>query len=1484
MWRAACAYVGCVASVASMTRALHVLASGVLLAAVMSCDFGATVEVGSGGAPSVSEPLRDDTPSASEPVRDDVDAVRWLAEVRRAFVWPSADGATERARSLRPFVAPGDVSALELTADARVVARVPEPLRLRARRPASVELPLSADGVVSVRDPATGVTVGVRLVGASRSVLRAAGGTAIFRAALGGADVIYRVTGEGVEDFVVFAERPALARIEYELTVARVPGVRFVADTVELLDEHGAPRLHMRPPVLMDARGAVGPVDVRLEGCAYDTEPRGPWARPLTPPGLGACRVVVDFSRADVVYPAIVDPAWVTTASMSRERYAATATVLADGRVLVAGGLHAMAAPINGCELYDPATDSWAATASLGIARGSHTATVIAAGDVLVVGGDAGDVPASSSTESYDAATGAWSVRASLKKTRNRHAAGLLSNGRVLVVGGHPFDAAPIAELYDPVANAWSEPAPPPFAATGPTDAALVVLGDGRVLVTGGTYFDGAQLAAQTATYLYDPAADTWQSGPSLAGARASHSAHLLANGKVLVVGGYHASLGGATATAELFDPNTNLWSSSGALAAPRGHHAHAVLKDGRLLVAGGLGNAGELASAELYQPSLGTWTTTSAFTLARARHQAALLSNGMVLALGGTANGGHLASAERYTLLALPGQSCSLGAQCLSGYCVDGVCCSAACVAPCAACNLGGSVGACSPIGAGLDPANECLAGACDGAGVCKDDNGQACASPSECLSGNCVDGRCCNTACAALCTACNLAGSVGSCSAIGAGLDPANECLAGACDGAGACKRDNGQLCTLALECLSGNCVDGRCCNTACTATCSACNLAGSAGACTPLGVGLDPANECLAGACDGAGVCKKHVAVACNAAVECLSGSCFDGVCCTTACTGTCVACDLPGKVGACSIIAKDLDPDGECYLGACDGAGVCKSDNGVGCATGSACLGGICVDGRCCSTPCAGVCSACNLSGSAGTCTHIGAGLDPANECVAGACGGAGACKKDLGQTCALGVDCLSGNCVDGRCCNTTCAGTCLACNLQASLGTCAAVPKGADPSSECTGGACDGAGSCKSEDAQACTGPAQCLSAHCYDGACCNVECDDLCQSCAQTGSEGKCLPWAVGTDPDEECAVGACDGAGACTFDPGQGCIAAADCSSGTCVDGVCCASVCGGLCEACNLPGSAGICAPVPHGADPALECPGGACNGQYACALDLGRACIAGGDCLGANCVDGVCCSSECGGTCEACDSVLAPGTCLHVAAGEDPEAECDGVCDGAGACIGGLGHACSSGEDCLSGFCSDGVCCDGECGASEPLDCRACSVAAGATSDGQCAALDAVLCEDGSACTTGDACSAGICRGGAPVVCAAPVACREPGACEPKSGDCVYPASADGALCGSGRCESGDCIEAAVDCSVGSPGRRGGNRGWLLGVVALGLLGRLGVVRGRATARIDRDQGQCSADDGAGRAMSAPHRAAFRAIPRFPRPRNPSSLGSG
>lgn len=320
-------------------------------------------------------------------------------------------------------------------------------------------------------------------------------------------------------------------------------------------------------------------------------------------------------------------------------------TVLADGRVLVAGGLDGIWVTAS-ARLYDPYSGTWTPVGAMADARTRHTATLLADGRVLVAGGEGSDANLTplATAELFDPATRTWARGGDMTTVRQDHSATRLLDGTVLVAGGVPiltdtsYAFLASAEVYDPAADAWSAVGALTLKRAGHTST---LLPDGRVLLTGGFSQQGS-VGWQRSTDLYDPKTQTWTAGTNMPASRSGHTADLLANGKVLVAGGN----GGAPAnSAILFDPAANggagAWSpTSNTLTAGRYQHRSVVLASGKvLLVSGrdGTASSKELASAELYDPSANAWSSGGALTAAAYDHGVALLPGGKVLAFGGT-------------------------------------------------------------------------------------------------------------------------------------------------------------------------------------------------------------------------------------------------------------------------------------------------------------------------------------------------------------------------------------------------------------------------------------------------------------------------------------------------------------------------------------------------------------------------------------------------------------------------------------------------------------------------------------------------------------------------------------------------------------------------------------------------------------------------------------------------------------------------------
>ncbi|MEO5978966.1 MAG: IPT/TIG domain-containing protein, partial [Chryseolinea sp.] len=281
-----------------------------------------------------------------------------------------------------------------------------------------------------------------------------------------------------------------------------------------------------------------------------------------------------------------------------------------------------------------------AMTGGLSYPRSGHTATLLPNGKVLIAGGS-GPNATFMPCEIYDPATGVFSVTGTLNTTRGEHNAFLLSNGKVLVIGGHQgTTTANICEVYDPATEQWTEagsmanlglPANPTYRFGS---GRAVMLADGRVLATGG---GNAFLANGFKAEIYDPTtAVSTLTDVMPDGDRVFHTNTLLNNGKVLLAGEDHGNDANNTL---LFDPATNAWTTTGKLALNRTYATATLLADGKVLLAGGYEyiNSATTAICTLYDPASGTWTNTGTMVRARLNFASVRLPDGKVLVVGGS-------------------------------------------------------------------------------------------------------------------------------------------------------------------------------------------------------------------------------------------------------------------------------------------------------------------------------------------------------------------------------------------------------------------------------------------------------------------------------------------------------------------------------------------------------------------------------------------------------------------------------------------------------------------------------------------------------------------------------------------------------------------------------------------------------------------------------------------------------------------------------
>jgi WD40 repeat protein len=339
-----------------------------------------------------------------------------------------------------------------------------------------------------------------------------------------------------------------------------------------------------------------------------------------------------------------IGSSFVRTGDMTTARSGHTATLLADGTVLITGGKVAPAdQSISSAELYDPSTGSFAPTGNMTAARRGHTATLLPDGKVLIAGGLDFGPP---SAELYDPATRTFTAIGAMIQNRIFHAATLLPNGKVLIAGG---SSSLNAELYDPETGT--------FSLTGEYAERLKFSGftntanslpDGKVLIAG-----------ENPPMIYDPTSGTFSTTGTMAESVYHpgvewHAGTSLRDGTVLITGGNDDGTCGGFANAEIYDPASGTFSVTGKMMTSRDIHTATLLRDGTVLLAGGgEGWCGHptLDSGEVYDPASRSFVAVGKMTQSRSGHTATLLNDGTVLITGGFSNwsAGTARSAELY-------------------------------------------------------------------------------------------------------------------------------------------------------------------------------------------------------------------------------------------------------------------------------------------------------------------------------------------------------------------------------------------------------------------------------------------------------------------------------------------------------------------------------------------------------------------------------------------------------------------------------------------------------------------------------------------------------------------------------------------------------------------------------------------------------------------------------------------------------------------
>ncbi|MGZ3423479.1 MAG: Kelch repeat-containing protein [Polyangiales bacterium] len=674
---------------------------------------------------------------------------------------PRSDAAPARAtlaevRAVSAFAQMGKASKLSIALPARTSA----PMRVAH---AGVSLDLTGD----LPDAETTVVDGAAIARVSPHL-----------------DVLFAPAGDRAEEVRVLRDEQAETTLRWNLHVEGATA-ELETDHVNLVDARHVPRLVIAPLFAVDARGARRDLSLdlaRVDATHWKLEAR--------------------LDTKDLAYPIYVDPSvWAGTEPMKIARIGHTATLLADGKVLVVGGAAAEDGPsVASAEIYSVTDASWTTVASMADARVHHTATKLADGKVLVVGGSKnhGAGPALSTAEIYDPVADTWTkTTGALPVERSWHSAIALSDGSVLVAGGSrgvtgdPSDLSLPPVTFDPATKTFTSMTG--YGVNVPTAAVSVSLAGDTAIYFGGLVppagcVKPCTVDSTTDVIAYEGSPKKFTKVGSLRRKRAFGFDEPLVAASgfgtgVLVIGGGDDSgevwskdsgAWAATAGGELSDP----WSAPTMVTTPVGD---AVAIGGFVSSPGFPATPIKLFPTTLLRHhSIGRWADGTPPSQRRWSHTATVLVDGRILIAGGQNKDAVLPTAEIWHALDL-GEACVRGGDCGSSFCVDGVCCEAACGDECEACNAAGK---CVPVTGtprGLRP-------------LCVDPGGDVC--KAEVCNGVATDK--CNLPKGNRCSPASCSGSTFSPEAT--------------CDGAGGCTKPTAQ------ECKPFGCTESGC-RTACT-----------------------------------------------------------------------------------------------------------------------------------------------------------------------------------------------------------------------------------------------------------------------------------------------------------------------------------------------------------------------------------------------------------------------------------------------------------------------------------------------------------------------------------------------------------------------------------------------------------------------------------------------------------------------------------------
>ncbi len=558
----------------------------------------------------------------------------------------------------------------------------------------------------------------------------------------------------------------------------------------------------------------------------------------------------------------------------------------------------------------DPA---WGTTDAMAVRRLLHQAVKLKDDRLLVCGG--AEASESTSCEVYDPASETWSATGNMLSGKPREfAIAALGDGRVIAPGNTA------SEIFDPDLGTWSSVAGM-NTTREPGSFRAISLENGNVLVAGGQ--DGNFFPQFCETF--NPTSESWVPGGLLPGAFAEYAATRLSDGRVLITGG--RVIGETLDTGAVYDPAKNSWRATGKMTEAHWAHALVALPDGNAVVVAGTKYTS--GRSEAYDANANTFASIADISPARQFHAAEALPDGTVLVAGGY--GQDFSQPTPTTALLLPWANRWVSVGDLSEGRYQLIMASFRSATQTKVIAAGGDAGGFGTIHGSTT--TNIIRGRLIG---------DACTSPTQCFSGTCVDGVCCDSACDGSCESCMGAdtGDVdGHCGYILEGADPDDECddasgtgcVTGSCDGAGACGiLADSSVCREAScqgsQIATGTCEAGKCVNSyvdcggfacsdaACLTSCSSDSECAADRVCAPVA--------------GGGGGCVTHfcrddsVLASPGGDVDCAPYACIYGSACATNCNGD-EFCAYPNVCNAGKCGPKQPDQESGCGCRVPDG---------------------------------------------------------------------------------------------------------------------------------------------------------------------------------------------------------------------------------------------------------------------------------------------------------------------------------------------------------------------------------------------------------------------------------------------------------------------------------------------------------------------------------------------------------------------------------